>query len=463
MMWIRSLLVTLVLISVSWSETRATISPEVSVPPGFQALEEINLANGLRVLAGKPRRAALFSEVLLVVRAGTGVTGTGQDEAARIAAAAFLSGRRSTDALPIRIELAYLGVTSDFTVGREVTVFRFAIPTANTVAFLHLLADLANRSLLPATVWQDAITQRIQELAREEADSWQQATSLLDTLLWTNAPEGRKNRPASALLTPAMLNSKSSQAFWDRFYVPGNMVLSMWGELPIEEVKQLVGHEFNRLPAEHKLDSPPVPLPEPALTKGGEVRCLRDAGAVPAALLVGVGADVNSDRAFYAWQLAVHILGASSNSRLQRRLRTESQVVYTVEAAGVPIGSRGLTLRIACQTDQVDTTRKFIMAELQRLVKEPPTQQELDLARSLLRSRLKLDSASFRDQFYRRSLAMLSAERVRDPSGAEAIVAAFTPASLLEVLRTTLKPEQASTVVVSTHTEAICNNEKTAN
>jgi zinc protease len=262
------------------------------------------------------------------------------------------------------------------------------------------------------------------------------------------------------LFTSATQNWKTLSAFWEQTYRPGNMVLSIWGELAIDEVKQLIGQEFSRLVNGEAGSPPAAALLEPAPAKGGELRCLRDEGAVPAALLVGVGASVNDDRAFYAWQLAVHILGASSNSRLQRRLRTESQVVYTVEATGVPMGSRGLTLRIACQTDQVDATQKFIVEELRRLVKDPPTQQELDIARALLRSRLKLDSASFRDQFYRRSLALLSSERVRDPAGAEAILAAFTPASLLEVLRATLKPEQASAIVVSTHPGTVCGNEK---
>jgi len=84
------------------------------------------------------------------------------------------------------------------------------------------------------------------------------------------------------------------------------------------------------------------------------------------------------------------------------------------------------------------------------------SQEELDLARALLRSRLKLDGASFRDQFYRRSLAMLGSSAVRDPVRAEPILADFTPSTLLEALGPTIRPEQASSVVISTHLESVC-------
>jgi zinc protease len=448
-----------------WTIFVATISAvcpaetaAIPIPPspGLQSLARVDLDNGLRALVGKPQRAALFSEVLLVVRAGTDTPISRQEEIARIAAEAFLSGRRSADAPPIGLELARIGVSPDFTVGRDVAVFRFAVPTVHTNRFLHILADLLNRPVLPKEVWSDAVTRRGQQLTEEQNDPWQHATFELTSLVWTES-EKTAGQPDAQPIASSSINGFALARFWQQAYAPANMVLSVWGELPVAELAQTVRREFGRLPPRQVMRSA-LPAPDPVRNKVGSVRCLQQEGAVPAALLVGAGARIDNDRDFYAWQIAVHILGASYNSRLQRRLRTESQVVYTVEAAGLPVGTKGMILRVACQTDQVETTRQIILEELRHLSQQPVTQQELDLAREILRSRLKLDAASFRDQFYRRSLTLLLPQNVRDPSGAEAILSSFTPKTLLHVLSSTMQPEEASTVVVSIHSESLCGS-----
>lgn len=421
--------------------------------PGLQALDRVDLSNGLRVYVAKTQRAALFSEVLLVVRAGTDTYNPQQAEIAKITADAFLSERRSADAPPVRVEFARLGVLPDYTIGRDVAVFRFAIPSVNTATFLHILSDLLDRSSLAESVWSDAIARRGQELAAERSDLWQQATSELTGLVWKQEDEDSRQKlslSSSAITRPALAT------FWQRSYVLGNMVLSVWGDTPVGDLKETIQREFGRL----KSQSPIMPNPPitPALSKDRSVICLEHEGAAPAALLVGLGIRIRDDRDFYAWQMAVHILGASYNSRLQRRLRTESQVVYTVEAAALPIGTNGMLLRVACQTDQVETTQRIILQELRQLVEQPVTQKEVDLARAILRSRLKLDSVSFRDQFYRRSLALLLPRTVRDPQAAAPILSSFTPKTLLNVLKSTVHAEEASSVVVSTHAEPVCGS-----
>jgi predicted Zn-dependent peptidase len=453
---LEALLVLIIIITASTAMRGEGAPAPEKLPSGLQSLERKELPNGLKVLIGKPLRPALFSEVLLVVRAGTGTTSSGQEEIARIAAQTLLADRRSQESPSIRVELARLGVSPDLTVGREVAVFRFAVPTVNTHRFLHLLADLLNRRKLPNRVWEDAMAQRARELTREQSDPWQRATTELTSLLWANRPDNSLPHRLSLPIEAETINAKALAAFWEQRYAPGNMVLSIWGNFPIDDVGNVAEREFGILAAGSLKDAA-VPAPEPVRTSGGAMACLRDEGAIPPALLVGVGVDVNSDRSFYGWQIAAHILGASSNSRLQYRLRTESQAVYTIEATGVPVGLGGMILRIACQTDQVDMTRNVILQELRRLAQEPVSQQELDLARALLRSRLKLDSASFRDRFYRRSLELLSLQGVRDPAQAESVLASFTPATLLDVLSSSLKPEEASTVIISVRREPLCS------
>ena len=237
-------------------------------------------------------------------------------------------------------------------------------------------------------------------------------------------------------------------------YAPSNMILSIWGEQPTEALTKLLQIEFARIRGS---DAALVPvIAEPVRLAGHSIRCVQNSAASPPALLVGLGADTASDGDFYGWQLVAHILGASYNSRLQQRLRTEMQAVFTVEAAVIPVGTTSMLLRIVAQTDQLKAVREDIIEELERLVRSPVAPEELKFARALLLSRLWLDASSLRNQFYRLSLILLSRQQVRDPSEAEAFVTAFTPQSLHDLLRRTMVPAEAVTVVLSRRPELLC-------
>ena len=421
-----------------------------NAPGGLQGLEQVTLNSGLRVVVGKLARPTYFSEVLLVVRAGSGVAPAGREELANVAAEALLAGRRASAADPVRVELARLGVSADYAVGREVVVFRFAAPARSASAFLHLLADLLAREP-DEEAWTEARARVAQNLARQRADLWQYGWKQLNDLVWSG---GDPSSSGAAPTRPAAVDRAALADFRDRTYAPNNMILSVWGEGPAASLTDAVTDPFSRLHRSSK-EPPARTIAEP-VRRPGTMRCLRDPGANPAVLLVGVGAEVASDQEFYGWQLVAHILGASYNSRLQRRLRTESQVVYTVEAAVVPVGARGVLLRVVGQTDQLDTAHHVIMEELRRLLRAPVTAEEFDYARALLRSRLRLDAASLRDQFYRRSLVMLSHQHIRDPAIAESLLDAFTPDSLHDLLVRSFFPDAASAVVLSRRSEPIC-------
>lgn len=423
---------------------------DVQAIPGMESVTHFTLDNGMQVVLGKPLREPLFSEILLVVRAGIG-TAAGQEEVAGVAAQAFLAGGLSTAAPPVRLELARLGVLPDFTVGREIAVFRLTVPTRNAAAFLQFLAALIDREP-DKSAWREAVVAKLQQLDEQGADPWQRALRELQDLLWKGAepaPVGaRRDLPSTATADFAAFI-----AFWRRAYSPGNMVLSVWGEQR-EALAQTIRDEFSRIRRAAAAAAPAIA--EPVRNRGASLRCIRDERANPAALLVGVGIDTTSEDDYYAWQLVAHILGASHNSRLQTRLRSDAQLVYSVEAAGVPVGEHGITLRVVTQTESLERVRQVILQEIVQLTREPVGSRELVYAQALLRSRLRLDSASLREQFYRVSLALLGQKHVRDPREAQPSIDAMTPARLLDIVRRTLDPDEISSVIVSSDPNSLC-------
>jgi predicted Zn-dependent peptidase len=448
--------------------TVATFPPVPGAAPQAPAgVARLNLANGLRILVGGPRWTALFAEILLVVRTGTGTAAAGaeREELARLAAEALFAGSApsppATASVPIRLRLARLGVSLDSTVGPQVTVFRFAVPARNAGALVALLGDLLSRRRLADAAWDEAVARRSADLANRQSDPWQHASAQLDELTWSQAPQGGGEAPGGTAAAPPPaagepLTRAALARMWAESYVPANMVLVVSGEPAGAALAPALREAFGRLAPG---GAPALrPMPEPVPAHGGRLLCLREEGATPPALLLGLGTSVETDLDFYAWQLTAQLLAGSSRSRLQRRLQAGNQVVYTVEASGRPVGKSGLQLRVACQTDQAAAVREVIVEELRRLTAEEAGLEEIELARTVLRSRLRLDQASPSDPLYRQALDLLGVPGVRDPGAAEALLGKLTPGALLQLLRRSLRLDDLMTVLISAQPEPLCQS-----
>jgi predicted Zn-dependent peptidase len=228
------------------------------------------------------------------------------------------------------------------------------------------------------------------------------------------------------------------------------MVLCLWGAVAADQLRAEI------LPALAALDGGGADLPAvdglAAPSSNSTPRCLVIPGTEPPVLILGTPAQITDDDEFYAVQAIAHILGQGHFSRLHRALRLEEEIVYTVEASCQPVGPRGVTLRVACQTGHVTRARQIVLQELRRLATELVSQEELSTAVAILRSRLLLDAESTRSRIHRRALNLLSRQPVRDPAGAE-----LTPEVLRTAARRLLQAAEVATVVVSARAQPICS------
>jgi predicted Zn-dependent peptidase len=409
---------------------------------------EWELKNGLHAIVARMNPPPLYSEALLIVRAGTGTLAPQNMEVAHIAAQAFLAGTRPPRAQSVRRELASLGASVEHAVGRDVIVFRFVAPSRNIAPFLRVVAELVNRPEPTRAEWLAAMAARQLARADEEADTWQRASRELVGLLWREPG----STPSSQQRGVQGLNQLAQ--FWrDAFGLHG-MVFAAWGDLSVSTLADVV--EQHLAISEDTGGRSAGMSVQPTRTTRPGLSCLVAPRAYPAALLVGLAAELGPREDFYAWQLLAHVLAASHSARLQQRLRTEAAMVYTVDASVIPIGMRGIILRVATQTERIADARAIILDEIERLRSEAVTDDELRIAQAILLSRLKLDRIATRERFYQRSLELLSISGQRDSSDAERIISRLSPAGLLEFARRVVDPEQVATVIVSEQPDASC-------
>ncbi len=170
------------------------------------------------------------------------------------------------------------------------------------------------------------------------------------------------------------------------YYKPKNAVLVLSGDVTMQEVWPLVTRIFGNLPpgkpfARHWTSEPPqnakrrVELRHPEVRKPLWVRNY----AVPS---IRTGAP----ETVYALDLLAQVLGGGSTSRLYRALVMEQKLAVSVSAAynGYTLGPAEFSIRIVPAAD-VATQRieQAVEAEISRLKTHPPTDDELEVAKTL--------------------------------------------------------------------------------
>jgi predicted Zn-dependent peptidase len=408
--------------------------------------QEFHLANGMRVLLADDSGRSAQAEALLVVRAGTEQELPGQEGVADLAAEAFVAEDE------IQKQLARNGILLEYGLGKKFVAFRFSMPAQRALPFIALLGQILSRGPLSPEVWDEARAKRRQAVRQEEESPWEYGVSRLTELAW----QGGGADERSSHLAPGVKDHQRDalQDFLTRNYLPGQMVFCMWGAIPAAAVKEALTL------SDAGPSRPPLPpQPSPARIRpanNGATECAIRPGAEPPLLVMGQGIRLSDDREFYGWQALAQILGGSATSRLHRRLRLEEQLVYTVEAACLPVGESGLTLRIGCQGKDVRRVSQIIREELRRLATRGVSREELRRAVAILKSRALLDREADGERFYRRAATLLSSERMRDPAAAEKFLDGLTPKELLSLARRSLRPARLVTVIVSEQVNSLC-------
>jgi len=173
--------------------------------------------------------------------------------------------------------------------------------------------------------------------------------------------------------------------FFRTYYAPNNAVLSIVGDVDAAHARAWVERYFGEIPANHAIPSlGDVSLPA---TLGAETReVVVDRVPLPRHFF-GFRAPVLGDTRFDALEMASQILAGGKGSRLYRRLVREERIAQDV--AVFPVGLVGGASMVAGQATVrpgVDpaVVEAAFEEELERLGREPVTDDELARARALV-------------------------------------------------------------------------------
>ena len=340
-------------------------------------IQKRTLANGLRLLVREDRRLPLVA-ITAAFRGGLLVEHRENNGITRLLAKALLKGTKTRSAEEIADTIESVGGS----IGSEAGNNSFSISVDVTKADLPLAIEILADVLLNATMPDEHVTRekevQIAAITEEDEQLTCVARNILRAALFREHPYGlRSNGSAESV---AKLTSTELGALRDQLVVAKNCVVSIFGDVDVDEVPRLFEAELGKMRSgELALASPPAAseLREPAAVESIKEKA-------QGVLMVGYrGADIYSpDR--YTLEL-IDEASSDLGSRFFVRIREQMGLAYYVGASQMQGLVPGVFIfYLGTDPLKLEPVKTALLEEINRLAADGLTAEELARAKKKL-------------------------------------------------------------------------------
>lgn len=262
--------------------------------------------------------------------------------------------------------------------GKDFTVIYFNVPKESVEIALEIAADiLQNATFLPEEIERERLV-ILEEIKRQDDDPDSVLWNLFNEKIFSSTPYCR--RIIGTTETISKISREDLINYYQTYYVPNNASLVIVGNIETNKILPFIKEKFEPLP---KKELPATPHLE-EITK--ENFFFTEKKPVQQALLLSgfLGPTVESEDQ-YALDLLATILGEGRNSRLNKNLREEKELVFSIGSAYLTQKGSGLFIISArLEPEKVDQVIEEIYQELQNLQKDGINDKELSRAKTLI-------------------------------------------------------------------------------
>jgi len=289
---------------------------------------------------------------------------------------ALFKGTKRRSARDIAVESDRLGGHLDAYTTHELTGFALKVVDTELSKAFDLLSDLVAN---PRFAEDDL--EREQKVIIEEMKMIEDTPEELLSELFNSAyfPEHPLGRPIEGTeQTISSFNQKATSQFHRENYSSRHLVIAAAGNIEHERLVALVGKAFGEESfRKSEIQEEPV-SPAPAAPILIERKSeLEQAHLIIAAPWPSARSD---DR--YAASMLGTIIGGSTSSRLWQSIREERGLAYSIGAGGNTFSDVGMfTIFAGASPAQMDQIVDLSLTELRRAVREPVSDEELNLAK----------------------------------------------------------------------------------
>jgi zinc protease len=361
----------------SWTGRTDVIGfPPIKAPTAIELprIEEWKLANGLQVYAVKTSRLPVLS-AQLAVRAGRMQEPRARLGVSELAADLLVKGTRNRDAAAIAKAIDFVGGTIAADSTFEATVLSCSALARNAGTCVELLSDMVTQPTFPDAELAKLRDSMIAKVQQRLEDTATLASAHAQNLLWGN------DHVRGWVTSEQSIGSikRDDIVAWHRtWFVPGNAMLVIVGDIDPRKLRGDLDRAFG---AWRKGPTPPTPSYTEQGLSGTRIRLVDKPGMTQAQIRIAQFGIKHEDPRFFDTLVWNHALGGGGgSSRLNRALRGDGKP-YPAVSSFDRNTDRGsfVTSAYSRSSDAVATT-KLLLAEIARMAKDGPSQDEIATA-----------------------------------------------------------------------------------
>jgi len=245
---------------------------------------------------------------------------------------------------------------------------------------LEILADLVRNPALPEDKIELAKVQERTGIARRNDDVGEIAGREFAKLLYgADSPYAR----VAEYATIEAITREDLAAFHRDYFQPNRISLGLWGDFDSAEVRSLVERHFGSWTKGAKGTVRPDPIPPVASNKGRTIAFVEKDDVNQTQIRIGHLGGRIDDPDYFALSVMTEILGGGFTSRLFQTIRSQRGLAYHASArwaAGYDHPGSFVAVSSTKSESTVETVRG-ILEEVERISREPVTEEELRLAK----------------------------------------------------------------------------------
>ena len=237
--------------------------------------------------------------------------------------------------------------------------------------------------------------------------------------------------------------------FHDQYFHPNNVILSVWGDFDADQMEQTLREQFGDWEAPADFD-PPTP-PEPDAERAHSVNFVQKGDINQSKIRMGHPGEITRRSDDYASvQMMNEVLSGGFSGRLFQEVRREKGLAYSVGgaySAGYNRPGR-FYAGIASQSASTVEATEAVMTEVERMREEPPTEEELGLAKDSYLNSFVFNFDSEREILGRRATYEYydyPADFLQQTRNA---IEEVTPDDVLSAAQTYLHPDESHILIV---------------
>jgi zinc protease len=352
--------------------------PAAVRPYRFPSVDELRLANGLRVVVAPMPRLPIVT-ALALVDAGAAGDPPGQEGLAALTARALAEGTSTLDGAALADRFEGWGTGFDASADWDSSVARITVTPARLDAAFALFAEVLRGPTFPDAEVQRKRDERLDDLAQVLAEPRGLADLRFTGLLYAGTRFGRPL--GGSAQSVGRLDATALRSFHAAHYGPATTTVFFVGDITLAAAAALAERRFG----DWDVAARPAASPAVTVTERRRTCIVAKADAPQSELRVGHVGIARSHPDYVAIVVMNAILGGLFSSRINLNLRERHAFTYGASSGFDARRAAGpFVVSSAVKSEVTDRAVQQILREIDEMRAAPPSAAELSLATEYL-------------------------------------------------------------------------------